>query len=98
MSMHKLLLRLYPRLWRRRYEDDMLALVEVRPLSLFHSVDLLLGAIDAHLHPQFGTRDLVLSERVMLMLRTLRASLLTLFCAYIGFVIAGIGFQKMTEY
>lgn len=32
------------------------------------------------------------------MLRTLRASLLTLFCAYIGFVVAGIGFQKMTEY
>lgn len=32
------------------------------------------------------------------MLRMLRRSLITLFCAYIGFVLAGMAFQKLTEY
>jgi hypothetical protein len=31
------------------------------------------------------------------MVSTLRASLLTIFCAYVGVVLAGTGFQKMTE-
>ncbi len=32
------------------------------------------------------------------MISTLRRSLLTIFCAYIGFILAGWAFQKMTEY
>jgi hypothetical protein len=76
----------------------MLALLEARSFSLADGIDLLLGAIDAHLHPQFGTSKRELSERILLMLKTLRASLLTMFCAYSGFIIAGVGFQKMTEY
>jgi hypothetical protein len=45
------LLRLYPRAWRQRYEIEMLAVLEARPLTLRARVDLLRGALDAHLHP-----------------------------------------------
>ena len=48
----KTLLRLYPRAWRERYGDEMLALLEAQPASLLDRLDLIGGAIDAHLHPQ----------------------------------------------
>jgi hypothetical protein len=44
------LLRLYPARWRSRYGDECAALLEERPLGLFDVADLILGAIDAHLH------------------------------------------------
>ena len=44
------LLRLYPRAWRARYEDEFRALLEQRPLSLQSILDVALGAIDAHQH------------------------------------------------
>ena len=46
------LLRLYPRAWRERYGDEMLALLEARPISLADRVDLIRGGFDARLHPQ----------------------------------------------
>jgi hypothetical protein len=45
------LLRLYPRSWRRRYESEVRALLESRPPGTRDAVDLLRGALDAHLHP-----------------------------------------------
>ena len=45
------LLRLYPAAWRRRYEAEFLGLLEERPVGALLSVDVLLGAVDAHLHP-----------------------------------------------
>lgn len=47
-----LLLRLYPAAWRARYEDEFLAVLEVRPLSPFDAFDILLGALDARLRPR----------------------------------------------
>ena len=44
-------LRLYPRDWRDRYEDEMLAVLEGRPPTGQAHVDLLRGALDAHTHP-----------------------------------------------
>ncbi len=44
------LLRLYPRAWRDRYEDEFAVLLEERPLSLPIVVDVLRGAVDAQLH------------------------------------------------
>jgi len=44
------LIRLYPAAWRQRYGDEMETLLEERPLGPFDLVDLLLGALDAHLH------------------------------------------------
>jgi hypothetical protein len=43
------LLRLYPRAWRDRYGDELLAMVGDRPLELPQIIDLVSGAIDAHL-------------------------------------------------
>ncbi len=45
-----LLLRLYPARWRDRYGDEFEALLTERPLGPFDVADVLLGAVDAHLH------------------------------------------------
>ena len=48
--MRGFLLRLYPAAWRTRYGDEYAALLEERPLGPFDVADVLLGAIDAHIH------------------------------------------------
>ncbi len=97
MSIQKLLLYLYPRIWRDRYGEEFLVVFASHPFSLFEGIDVIRGAFDAHLHPRLGTTALPASERMRKMLSTLRDSLLTIFCAYTGFIMAGMGFQKMTE-
>jgi hypothetical protein len=42
---------LYPRAWRARYGEEFEALLEAGSLGLRDRVDLLRGALDAHLHP-----------------------------------------------
>jgi hypothetical protein len=52
------LVRLYPRAWRDRYEDEFLDLLEARPPGFLDRLDILLGALDARLHPEVpGSRD-----------------------------------------
>jgi hypothetical protein len=46
------LLALYPPRWRRRYGDELRALIASQPLSLHGVIDLIAGAIDAWLEPQ----------------------------------------------
>jgi hypothetical protein len=48
--MRALLLRLYPARWRDRYGDEFAAVLGERPLGPFDVADVLLGALDAHLH------------------------------------------------
>lgn len=45
------LLRLYPRAWRDRYASEMLAVIESGRLDWRTRLDLLRGALDAHMHP-----------------------------------------------
>jgi hypothetical protein len=45
-----LLLRCYPARWRARYGDEFAAVLAERPLGPFDVADVLLGALDAHLH------------------------------------------------
>jgi hypothetical protein len=97
MNIQKLLLRLYPRAWRERYEEEFLVVLAAHPFSFFEGIDIMRGAIDAHLHPSFGTTDLSWPEKMKQMLLTLRSSLLMIFCAYSGFIVAGMAFQKLTE-
>jgi hypothetical protein len=52
----RLLLRLYPRAWRERYQSEMEAVLEDVPFSVRGALDLALAAADAHLHPQGGLR------------------------------------------
>ena len=51
------LLALYPRAWRRRYGEELLSLIAVRPPNARDQVDLVLGAIDAHIHPELVTPE-----------------------------------------
>jgi hypothetical protein len=46
------LLRLYPARWRERYGEEFGAVLARQRASLGLVVDVLAGAIDAHLHPQ----------------------------------------------
>ena len=46
------LLALYPPRWRRRYGDELRALLASQRFSLHAAVDLMAGAIDAWLEPQ----------------------------------------------
>lgn len=48
----RLLLRLYPRRWRRRYQREVEAVLLEMPGGPRVAWDLLSGALDAHLHPQ----------------------------------------------
>jgi hypothetical protein len=50
------LLRLYPREWRRRYGAEAEEVVASQPRSLQLVIDLLAGAVDAHVKPQETAR------------------------------------------
>jgi len=45
-----LLLSLYPARWRARYGDEFATVLQERPLGPFDVADVVLGALDAHLH------------------------------------------------
>ncbi len=49
-------MRLYPSAWRARYGAEMLDLLEERPPTWRDSIDLIRGALDAHLHPPTRSR------------------------------------------
>jgi hypothetical protein len=64
------LLRLYPSAWRDRYGAELADLIAARPPSRRDQLDIVRGALDAHLHPQLadaparrvgGTSDRVLA-------------------------------------
>lgn len=56
--------RLYPRHWRDRYEAELADLLEQRPPSPGDRIDLVRGALDAHLHPQAGTAPMPWTHRL----------------------------------
>jgi hypothetical protein len=45
------LIALYPKPWQRRYGDELASVLEAGGLSARDRLDLLRGAVDAHLHP-----------------------------------------------
>ncbi|HEV7128468.1 MAG TPA: hypothetical protein VGN32_13640 [Ktedonobacterales bacterium] len=85
------LLDLYPRAWRARYGDEFAALLEDCSLTPFVLIDIVLGALDAHLAPQDTT------GRILHMLNRSRRGAITVFCAYIAFVVAGLAFNQDIE-
>ena len=97
MNIHKFLLSLYPRVWRTRYEEEVLLVLASHPFSLPEAIDLLRGAIDAQFHPYFGMKDMPQQEKLRHLLTVLRHSLIILFVAYSGSVLADIVYAKMTE-
>lgn len=83
---------LYPRSWRERYGDELLGWVDEGGLGPLRALDLARGAADARLHA-----DLV-EEGSIRMGERLRGSVLGVLCGYAAFVVAGAGYQKLTEY
>src|ERR1700730_364971 len=51
------ILNFYPRRWRERYQEEMLAVLEQHTISLVTLFDLLLGALDARLDPAYRTQE-----------------------------------------
>jgi hypothetical protein len=81
----------YPLAFRRRYGDEMRALLEQTPSGALTVLDLLRGALLAHLRPAPGLSELVdPGER-------LRASTSGVLACWVAFAAAGFGFYKTTE-
>ena len=79
---------LYPEAWRERYGAELRALLAEQAIGPSGLVDLLRGCADAHTHP--GSVALAPRDQ---MRTTAGAGL----CCWIGFVICGAGFAKLTE-
>ncbi len=97
MNITSLLLRLYPRDWRARYGDEFRALLEARPLTLTDALDVALNALDAHLNPALAGSSTSLSERMLKMMQRLRSAEITIFAAWIAFVVAGLHFYGLMD-
>jgi len=65
------LLRLYPRAWRERYGDELVALLEEHPASLIDQFDLIRGAVDARLHPQVPAAGALPDKEILMPQRQL---------------------------
>ncbi len=84
-----LALALYPLAFRRRYEQEMRALLEDSPPRAGALLDLLRGALAAHLRPA-AAAEVEPCER-------LRASTSGQLACWVAFAAAGFGFYKTTE-
>ncbi len=88
------LMRLYPRPWRDRYAVEFEALLEQCLHSPLDVVDVMLGALDAHLQLFNGEN---VNWRIMNMLNKLRTTVLIVFAAFIGFVVAGMALYGLLD-
>ena len=93
-SLRPMLTRLYPRAWRDRYGEEFTELLAQCLNTPMDVVDILLGALDAHLQLLSGES---LTWRVLNMLNKIRTAILIVFAAYIGFVIAGFALVGMAD-
>ena len=84
-------LSLYPLGFRRRYGAEMRELVEGTPPNAMTVVDLLRGALIAHVRPPASAAALVSASE------TVRASMSNVLACWVLFAAAGFGFYKTTE-
>ncbi len=87
----ELALRLYPLAFRRRYGEELRALLDESPPHGLAVLDLLRGALAAHLRPTAAAAGLVDSAD------RLRASMSGQLACWVLFAAAGFGFYKTTE-
>jgi hypothetical protein len=92
MSLRNWLIRLYPRPWRDRYADEFEILLEECLRSPLDVLDILLGALDAHLEFPYE-----MNWRLMNMINKLRTSILIVFASYIGFVMGGLSLYGLAD-
>lgn len=87
----RLALGLYPLAFRRRYGDEMRAVLEQTPTRAATILDLGRGALSAHLHPSVPlARSIPTDER-------LRGSVSAVLACWVAFAAAGFGFAVTTE-
>jgi hypothetical protein len=86
-----LALALYPRAYRRRYGEEMAALLDDSPVSPAVIVDLLRGAARAHLRPEPAVAAEVGPDE------RLRLGLGSVLVCWVLFAIAGLALYKTTE-
>jgi hypothetical protein len=87
----RLALALYPLAYRRRYGDEMEALIEDSGTSPASVLDLVRGALRAHLRPEPGVEaELGPDDRV-------RLGLGSILVCWVVFAVAGLGLYKTTE-
>ncbi len=67
------LLYLYPVVWRRRYEDEMLDIFEDTSITAGTVADLVFGAVDAHLHYAARSKEAIRMARRRFVLASLGA-------------------------
>ncbi len=79
------LVRLYPKAWRDRYEEEFLTLLAERPPTFGDLVDTVRGAVDAHLNPQAQTEPLPWTHRLPGMLALIAGALWSL--VFVAFVV-----------
>lgn len=75
------ILHLYPEAWRKRYEEEMVALLQQHTITLATCFDLMLGALDARLDPSYKT------EKSLLLFKDERMIATTFLCAYAIFLL-----------
>ena len=85
---------LYPRAWRERYGAEFDILLEQCLHSPLDALDVLLGAVDAHLQLLNGED---LTWRMLNMLNKLRTTILLVFTAFIGFIVAGFSLVGLAD-
>ncbi len=85
--MTRRLLSLYPEAWRDRYGEEMSALLDETPPSITATLDLLRGAVTAHLRPLAGSTPAVRA----------RGTIAHVLGCFIVFCVFGLGFAKTTE-
>jgi hypothetical protein len=85
---------LYPPAWQERYGDEFDLLLEQCLHTPLDVLDVVLGALDAHLQLLSGED---LNWRILNMLNKLRTTLLIVFTAYIGFIVAGFSLVGLAD-
>lgn len=92
-----LLLWLYPPGWRLRYEDEYVALLEEIPCTPWNLADIVLGALDARLHPLGFASTTGRVGSMSAAVKRLRAAEIAIFCAFAGFVVSFISLQREVD-
>ena len=87
----RLLLRLYPAAWRARYGEEVAAVLAQHTVSMWTLFDVLVGACDAHLHPD------LLPESLVSMSHRIRGGEIAVFCAFVLFCLAWLPLQQMRD-
>ena len=93
----RLLVALYPRPWRERYDAEFTALLEDHPLSALDVLDVMLGAVDARANAYLGPYTGPIGADAVEALIRVRAGTLTMFVGYVGFVLSGLAFYGMVD-